>query len=42
MRHKVEFITFASYHNVVVNHINPYFEKLGLYLKELEARLLSV
>ncbi|GGH35372.1 tyrosine-type recombinase/integrase [Paenibacillus segetis] len=35
MRYKVEFITFASYHNVVVNHINPYFENLGLHLKEL-------
>ncbi|WP_053784235.1 tyrosine-type recombinase/integrase [Paenibacillus xylanivorans] len=35
MKHKVEFITYASYHNVITNHVVPYFEKEGLFLKEL-------
>ncbi|MEK5418596.1 tyrosine-type recombinase/integrase [Paenibacillus sp. FSL L8-0708] len=35
MKHKVEFITYASYHNVITNHIVPYFEEKGLFLKEL-------
>ncbi|MDQ0192517.1 phage integrase SAM-like domain-containing protein [Paenibacillus wynnii] len=35
MKHRVEFITYASYHNVVTNHVVPYFEKKGLFLKQL-------
>ncbi|AHV98340.1 tyrosine-type recombinase/integrase [Paenibacillus sabinae] len=35
MRHKVEFITYASYHNVITNHVVPYFEEKGFFLKEL-------
>ncbi|AIQ31606.1 integrase [Paenibacillus sp. FSL P4-0081] len=35
MKHQVEFITYASYHNVITNHIVPYFEDKGLFLKEL-------
>ncbi|WP_438492238.1 tyrosine-type recombinase/integrase [Paenibacillus sp. IHBB 3054] len=35
MKHKVEFITYASYHNVITNHVVPYFEEKGLFLKEL-------
>ncbi|MGV2881686.1 tyrosine-type recombinase/integrase [Paenibacillus taichungensis] len=35
MKHQVEFITYASYHNVITNHVVPYFEKKGLFLKEL-------
>lgn len=35
MKHKVEFITYASYHNVITNHVAPYFEEKGLRLKEL-------
>ncbi|MGC6589189.1 tyrosine-type recombinase/integrase [Paenibacillus sp. Dod16] len=35
MKHQVEFITYASYHNVITNHIVPYFEEKGLLLKEL-------
>ncbi|MEK3865859.1 phage integrase SAM-like domain-containing protein [Paenibacillus sp. FSL H7-0716] len=35
MKHQVEFITYASYHNVITNHVVPYFEEKGLFLKEL-------
>lgn len=35
MKHKVEFITYASYYNVVTNHVIPYFESKKLLLKEL-------
>lgn len=35
MKHKVEFITYASYHNVITNHVVPYFEEKGLFLKEI-------
>lgn len=35
MKHQVEFITYASYHNVITNHVVPYFEEKGLRLKEL-------
>ena len=35
MKHQVEFITYASYHNVIANHVVPYFEEKGLFLKEL-------
>lgn len=35
MKHKVEFITYASYHNIITNHVVPYFEEKGLFLKEL-------
>lgn len=35
MKHKVEFITYASYYNVVTNHVIPYFESKKLLLKEV-------
>lgn len=35
MKHQVEFITYASYHNVITNHVVPYFEEKGLFLKQL-------
>jgi integrase len=35
MKHQVEFITYAAYHNVITNHVVPYFEEKNLFLKEL-------
>ncbi|OME13243.1 tyrosine-type recombinase/integrase [Paenibacillus odorifer] len=35
MKHQVEFITYASYYNVITNHVVPYFEEKRLFLKEL-------
>lgn len=33
MKHKVEFITYASYYNVVTNHVIPYFESKNFFSK---------
>ncbi|MGM1020810.1 MAG: hypothetical protein ACQEXV_09720 [Bacillota bacterium] len=35
MKPRVEFITYASYHNIVANHVVPYFEEKDLLLKQI-------